>query len=178
VTGAPNSAPAWHGTVRRLGAKPRTPNEHGLPKPELAVARILFAGVEGDYNLYRQTKRSGDPAMALLLLPEETIAQINTDGWPVRPGDLGENILTSGIPYDAMRPPARIRVGSAVLESAKPCEPCDNLYRLPYVGADRGPAFLKAMLGRRGWFARVVQEGSVRRGDPVTVDRSRSGPPP
>lgn len=172
MTGTSVAAPCWQGTVRRLGAKPRTPDEHGLPKPELEEARILFAGVEGDYNLYRQTKRSGDPEMAILLLPEETISRINADGWPVRPGDLGENILTSGIPYDAMRPRARIRVGSAVLESAKPCEPCDNLYLLPYVGAARGPAFLRAMLGRRGWFARVVAEGRVRRGDPVVVDPS------
>jgi MOSC domain-containing protein YiiM len=159
-----------HGTVRRLGAKPRTPHGHGLPKPELERAEIRFAGVEGDYNLYRQTQKAGDPEMAILLVPEETLAELNAEGWPVRPGDLGENVLTAGIPYEVLRPRARVRLGGAVLETAKSCDPCDNLYLLPYVGPGRGPAFLKAMLGRRGWYAKVVQEGTVRRGDPVTVE--------
>jgi MOSC domain-containing protein YiiM len=165
----------WKGSVHRLGSKPRTPNEHGLPKPELAEARIGFNGIAGDYNLYRQTKKAGDPEMAILLLPLETIAALNADGWPVRPGDLGENVTTSSIPYEAMRPRARIRLGGAVVETAKPCVPCDNLFLLPYVGSARGPAFLKTLLGRRGWFAKVLKEGAVRRGEPVSVER---GPDP
>ncbi|HYA11288.1 MAG TPA: MOSC domain-containing protein [Thermoplasmata archaeon] len=155
------------GTVHRLGAKPRTAGEHGLPKPELDRARITFAGVEGDYNLYRDTRKRGDPEMALLLLPLETIEELGREGWPVRPGDLGENVTTSGIAYARLAPPTRLRLGTAVIETARPCEPCDNLFLLPYVGRDRGPEFLKATLGRRGWFARVLSEGVVRRGDPV-----------
>jgi len=165
---------ALRGTVRRLGAKPRTPSEHGLPKPELEQAEFRFGGVDGDYNLYRQTQKGGDPEMAILLIPEETLAELRAEGWPVRPGDLGENVLTSGIPYDALTPRRRVRLGAAVVETAKPCDPCDNLYLLPYVGPPRGPAFLKAMLGRRGWYARVVREGTVRRGDPVVVEPASS----
>lgn len=109
--------------------------------------------------------------MALLILPTETIEALNREGWPVRPGDLGENITTEGIPYSDLSPPHRFRIGGAVTEVAKPCEPCDNLYLLPYVGATRGPEFLKVMLGRRGWFARVETEGIVRKGDPVELVR-------
>jgi MOSC domain-containing protein YiiM len=166
---ASGGASEVHGVVVRLGAKPQRSGERGLPKPELAEARITAAGVEGDYNLYRQTTRRGDPDMALLIVPDETLADLRREGWPVRPGDLGENVTTSGIPYDALRPPRRLRLGSVVAETAKPCEPCDNLFLLPYVGAERGPAFLKATLGRRGWFARVLEPGVVRKGDPITV---------
>ena len=155
------------GTVRRLGAKAKVAGEHGLPKPELLEARVTVRGVEGDYNLYRETSKAGDPAMALLLIPEETLEGLNREGWPVRPGDLGENITTSGIAYERLAPPRRLQIGEAVVETTKPCEPCDNLYLLPYVGRERGPAFLKATLGRRGWFARVVREGNVRRGDRI-----------
>ena len=130
---------------------------------------MTVRGVDGDYNLYRETKRAGDPAMAILLLPEETIADLNREGWPVRPGDLGENVTTSGIPYAAFAPPCRLRVGAAVLETSKPCVPCDNLFLLPYIGADRGPEFLRTTLGRRGWFAGVVREGAVRRGDRIEI---------
>jgi len=157
------------GTVRRIGAKPRTPHEHGLPKPEVLEASFRRSGVEGDYNVYRETERAGDPEMAVLLIPEETLSDLNRDGWPVRPGDLGENLTTAGIPYEAFQPSTRVRVGEAELQTSKPCTPCTNLYLLPYVGAARGPAFLKATLGRRGWYARVLEEGIVRRGDPVRL---------
>jgi MOSC domain-containing protein YiiM len=157
------------GRVYRLGAKGPAAGERGLPKPELAEARVLRTGVEGDYNVYRETKRSGDPGMALLLLPKEVIDQLRAEGWPVSAGDLGENVTTEGIPYEALRPPRRLRLGGVVVETTKPCDPCDNLYLLPYVGPERGPGFVKTTLGRRGWFARVLAEGRVRRGDRVDL---------
>jgi MOSC domain-containing protein YiiM len=165
--------PRRAGTVFRLGAKTRSPGQHGLPKPELAEVRISRDGVEGDYNLYRQTQKGGDPEMAVLLIPLETLEELRRDGWPVRPGDLGENVTTSGVPYDSLRPPQRVRLGPVVVQTSRPCVPCDNLFLLPYVGPARGPDFLKATLGRRGWFAQVLEPGVVRKGDPIVV----LGPP-
>ena len=153
----------------RLGAKPKTRGEHGLPKPEVAEATVSLQGFSGDYNLYRQTQRAGDPDMALLLMPLETLEQLRREGWPVSPGDLGENVTTAGVPYDRLRPRQRVRLGGVVAETSKACDPCDNLFLLPYVGRDRGPAFLKATLGRRGWYARVLQAGVVRKGDPIEL---------
>ena len=40
---------------------------------------------------------------------------------------------------------------------------------LPYVGVERGPEFLQIMLGRRGWFARVLHGGTVRTNTPIEV---------
>jgi MOSC domain-containing protein YiiM len=107
--------------------------------------------------------------MAVLLMPRETIEELNREGWPVRPGDLGENVVSSGIAYNAFAPGRRVAVGEALLEISKPCTPCDNLYLLPYVGLERGPAFLKTMVDRRGWYARVINEGTVRVGDPIEL---------
>jgi MOSC domain-containing protein YiiM len=57
----------------------------------------------------------------------------------------------------------------AQIEISKPCDPCIVLYQLPYVGTGKGPDFLKAMQGRRGWFARVVKPGQVQLGDVITL---------
>lgn len=159
----------FSGVVVRLGAKAKVPGEHGLPKPELSEARIDREGVQGDYNLYRQTQKAGDPDMAVLLMPRETLEELRREGWPVSPGDLGENVTTSGIPYDALCPPCRLRLGSVVVQTSKPCEPCDNLFLLPYVGPARGPGFMKSLLGRRGWFARVLEPGRVKKGDRIVL---------
>jgi len=56
-----------------------------------------------------------------------------------------------------------------VLEVSKPCDPCTVLYTLPYVGLERGPAFLRTLQGRRGWFARVLHGGAVSLDTPVEV---------
>jgi MOSC domain-containing protein YiiM len=155
------------GRVFEIHRKPEVPGEHGLPKPAVPRAFVARTGVVGDFNRYRHQEKSDDPAMALLILPRETLAELGREGWPVRSGDLGENLTTEGIEYDVFAPGRRFRAGEMVFEVSKPCTPCDNLFLLPYVGAARGPEFLKVMLHRRGWFARVVHEGWVATGDPI-----------
>jgi MOSC domain-containing protein YiiM len=156
------------GHVFQLNRKSQVPGERGLPKLPVNEARVTFAGVEGDYNVYRHDVVADDPAMAVLVVPKETIEEFRREGWPVRPGDLGENITSVGVPYAEFVPGRRFRVGGVLLEITKPCTPCDNLFTLPYVGADRGPRFLKVTLDRRGWYARVLREGSIRLGDAIT----------
>ena len=155
------------GRVFELHRKPEVPGEHGLPKPSVPEAFIAQSGLVGDFNRYRHEEKQDDPGMALLIMPRETLRDLAREGWPVRPGDLGENITTEGIAYDAFAPGRRFRAGDVVFEVSKACTPCDNLYLLPYVGPERGPEFLQVMLHRRGWYAQVVREGRVRSGDPV-----------
>jgi MOSC domain-containing protein YiiM len=155
------------GWVLQVNRKSQTPGERGLPKVAVPEAYVRTAGVEGDYNVYRHDVSHDDLGMAVLIVPSETLEGLRKEGWPVRPGDLGENVTSSGIPYDAFAPGRRFRVGGTLLEVSKPCTPCDNLYLLPYVGAVRGPEFVRTMIDRRGWYARVVKEGIVRPGDPI-----------
>ncbi len=156
------------GRVFALHAKPPPPpGEHGLRKPEASEVEVTARGVSGDFNRYRTEKLAGDPDSALLLIPLETIEALNRDGWPVAHGDLGENVTTEGIPYDGMAPETTWRIGSVVARTTRACAPCNYLYDLPYVGAERGPEFLKTMVGRRGWYARVVAPGRIRVGDPI-----------
>lgn len=155
------------GRVSELHRKAEVTGEHGLPKPRVAEAFATARGLDGDFNRYRHEKKGDDPGMALLFIPRETLEEIAREGWPVRPGDLGENVTTEGIPYDAFVPGHRFRIGTVVVEISKACTPCDNLFLLPYVGPARGPEFLKVMLGRRGWYARVLAEGWLRVGDPI-----------
>ena len=155
------------GSISRLSIKPRVPGEVGLPKQAVPSLEIGASGAAGDYNHYRHTKHPGDTEQALLLVTEDLLAQLNADGWPVQPGDLGENLTLHDVPESALRPGVRLGVGSTEIEVTKACNPCDNLYQLPYVGRDKGPAFLKATVGRRGWYARVLNGGEIRTGASV-----------
>jgi MOSC domain-containing protein YiiM len=163
------------GEIQQINVKPQTEGEHGLPKKRVKSAFISRAGVSGDFNVYRHEERGDDPDQALLIMPIETIRELNSEGWPIRPGDLGENFTTSGISYDGFGVGRVFASGGMRFQISKACDPCDNLFLLPYVGASKGPGFLKVMLGRRGWYARVLEEGRVEAGDALTEERAQSG---
>jgi MOSC domain-containing protein YiiM len=156
-------------SVVHLHLKPKEGRARGLPKRPVSRLTITPEGVEGDYNRWRTEKANGDLDQAVLLLSQEILAGLQAEGWPVQPGDLGENVTVAGLPPDALRDGAVVRLGDVVLEVSKACDPCTILYNLPYVGVDRGPEFLRVMHGRRGWYARVLQGGTVQQNAPIEV---------
>ncbi len=158
------------GRLIRLSIKPETPGERGLPKRAVPELRITTAGAAGDYNNWRTQRAKGDPDQALLLLTDEVLDRLQAEGWPVRPGDLGENLTLAGIPESTLRPGTRLRLDEVLLEVSKACDPCTELYVLPYIGPQRGPAFVRTLRGRRGWFARVLVGGIVGPNTPVEVE--------
>jgi MOSC domain-containing protein YiiM len=163
------------GRIVRLHRKPREGRARGIPKRQVAELTITADGVEGDYNRWRAEEAAGDPDQAVLLLGEEVLGALQAEGWPVGPGDLGENLLVAGAAAAALAPGVRVRVGEVELEISKPCDPCVVLYGLPYVGVERGPAFVRALRGRRGWFARVMRGGVVRAGMELECHPERVG---
>lgn len=158
------------GRAIALHAKPETAGERGLPKAPREEIEVGPGGVGGDFNRYRQELLAGDPDSALLLLPAETLEELREEGWPVAPGDLGENVTTRGIPAADLAAGLRLRLGDdVVVELSRRCDPCRNLRVLPYVGRDRLAAFVETLVGRRGWYARIVRPGRLRRGDPIAI---------
>ena len=54
-----------------------------------------------------------------MIMPIETLRELNAEGWPVQPGDMGENITSEGIPYDDFVIGRRYQLGEAVIEIAE-----------------------------------------------------------
>lgn len=157
------------GSVRQINVKPERPGEHWLPKMPVPMVELGPSGPRGDFNRYRHEELHDEADSAVLLVAHETLEEVRQEGWPVHAGDLGENFTTEGIPNAEFRPGRTVEIGPALLQVSRACDPCTNLYLLPYVGERLGPKFVKAMVGRRGWYASVVRPGTVRVGDPVTL---------
>jgi MOSC domain-containing protein YiiM len=157
------------GIVLRTSSKPRTPGERGLPKPSVPSLEVTHRGAVGDFNCYRTEQMPDDQDQALLLLTEEVLHDLQSEGWPVQPGDLGENLTLAGVPERMLAPGVRLRIGEVLVEVSLACDPCTALYALPYVGRERGPEFLRRLNGRRGWYARVLEPGLVTPGSPVVL---------
>lgn len=81
-------------------------------------------------------------------------------------GIFGENLTTEGLLEDALKLGTQLRIGSAVVAVTQPRLPC---YKLGLrFGRDD---IVKRLLasGRQGVYFKVVAEGEVAAGDPITV---------
>ena len=112
-----------------------------------AVARL---GLESDAH----QKEDGD--RQLLLIDEETLQEFD-----VAPGAVRENIVVRGLGVQGVPFGSRLRLGGVEIELTKECTPCKMLEGVR-------PGLMKALVGRRGVYARVLTSGTLRVGDAIT----------
>lgn len=148
--------------------------KRGIPKIPIDSARITTTGIFGDYNRFRDERNRNQPStpnndFALLLLPYEVVLDLRKEGWSsLEAGHLGENITTRGISYETFSSGQRYQLGERVLmELTQEAHPCSNLKVLPYVGEERKAEFIKTLVGRRGYYAKVLGEGFLRKGENI-----------
>lgn len=151
-------------SVIQISVKPDTPGEVGLPKMPVNQVWVKKEGLEGDYNRARM-KKGNDPDKAVMIISTDILDQLNQEGWPVKPGDVGENLTITNIDYKKIAAGQKYLIGEAEIEISFICEPCTNLYKLPYIGTQRGPEFMATIMNRRGWYARVLKEGHISVGN-------------
>ena len=170
--------------VRSAGnvvAVSRSP-KHTLSKPQQRSIRLLTGlGVEGDAHLGTTVKHRSrvarDPSQPNLrqvhLIHAELLDELRAKGFDLVPGQMGENITTSGIDLLALPTGTRLEIGaSAVVEITGLRNPCAQLETLQ-VG------LMKAVLDRdsegnlvrkAGVMGIVVEGGDVRAADSILVD--------
>ena len=124
-------------------------------------------GLEGDWQ--RNRKHHGGPLRAVCLFPLEHIEALRAEGHPIHPGDVGENVVTEGLDWARMVPGARLQLGDACrLEITSYTEPCRTI-RHAFVGGDSQRIAQETHPGWSRVYARVLQPGHVRTGDPITL---------
>jgi MOSC domain-containing protein YiiM len=93
----------------------------------------------------------------VLLMDLETL-----ETFGIAPGRVKENITSRGIVLESLSMGQRMRVGEALLEVTKECEPCHQMDAIRQ-------GLQEALRGRRGILCRVVESGRIRRGDPIEI---------
>jgi len=122
---------------------------HGQPMHQVAdLQTIAYAGIIGDAS-YGRKKRQ-------ILIVEQSILK----RFKVNPGDLRENLVVSGMQLSAIQSGSLLRIGDTLLEVTTDCKPCDMLNELH-------PGMRDDIDGERGLLVRVLEEGTIRVGDPV-----------
>lgn len=103
------------------------------------------------------------------LLADELLATLRAEDWHVRPGDLGENVTTTGVELSGLSVGSILEIGSDVILAV-------TGRRAPCAQAEAFAAGLRHRLNdgpdghvTAGAMAVVVRGGIVRTGDPIVT---------
>lgn len=149
------------GRVHQINVSPG-----GVPKLPVPWARVTAGGVEGDSQA--NPELHGGPDKAVCLYSLEVIEALRAEGHSIFAGAAGENLTLEGVDWDRVIPGARLRIGPVLLEVTSATNPCRTNARW-FVGGHFGRMH---QAQHRGWsrmYARVMEEGTLRAGDPVEI---------
>jgi MOSC domain-containing protein YiiM len=145
----------------------------GIPKRAIPSGELTAIGIVGDAWRY---PFHGGRRKAILLVTIEGIDELVSQGFPVFPGALGENLTTRGLDRRQGRIGQRLRVGHAEIELTSIRTPCATLDVYgPGIQAAIYDARVQAgdpesrRWGLSGFYASVVHPGVVRAGDPIAL---------
>jgi MOSC domain-containing protein YiiM len=143
-------------------------SDGGVPKLGIRRAEVTPLGISGDRQ--RDTRVHGGPDRAVCIYSLERILDLQSEGHPIFPGSIGENLTLSGLDWPKVTPGTRLRLGADVLvEVTKYTSPCDNIAE-----SFTGKKFNRILESQHaGWsrvYARVLRPGTICPGDVVAVD--------
>src|SRR5205814_569222 len=117
-------------------------------------------------------KAHGGPDKAVYAYSAEDYAWWATElGKTLPPGTFGENLTISGIDVSNAPIGQHWQVGTVVLEVSQPRIPC---YKLGIKMDDPRFPTRFAQAERPGSYLRIIHEGSIAAGDPVTIQSTPS----
>ncbi len=156
--------------------------QHRFSKANALSIRLLAGlGVEGDAHcgatVKHRSRVAADPSQPNLrqvhLVHAELFDELALKGFPLRPGDIGENIATRGLGLLGLPRGTRLRIGgSAVVELTGLRNPCAQLDRfrrgLMASMLDKDPD--GRVIRKAGVMGIVLATGDVSPGDPIRVE--------
>lgn len=143
-------------------------SEGGVPKIPIEEAKVLFDGLEGDFNKFRSTKKAGDLDRAITIFSLEKIHELQKEGHPIKVGSTGENITLEGMDWIHLKEGMKISIGESIIQLSEPCAPCskigESFQNRKFSRIDHDLKF-----GWSRWLARVLVEGKITVGDSIAV---------
>lgn len=139
-------------------------DKKGMRKKPVAEAEIRTNyGIEGDAHSSSEWHRQ------VSLLAVESIKKMQDMGLDVKAGDFAENITTEGIDLVSLPVGTRLQIGQEIIgEVSQIGKECHTRCAIYYQAGD-------CVMPKEGIFIKVINGGTVRNGDKVTVMAASSG---
>jgi MOSC domain-containing protein YiiM len=129
----------------------------GTPKENIKKAFLKKGiGIEGDSH-------SGNWHRMLSLLPYEIIEYVNSKGYDFKPGGFAENLTIKDLDFDKLKIGDTLKLGNTAIikitQKGKKHE--DDKFIQALIG--------ESILPHHGYFAEVIEEGTIKIGDKVEI---------
>lgn len=139
----------------------------GVPKLPVTEAHIGPEGVAGDRQQNRAVHGGIDRAVCVFSL--EVIEALQGEGHSIKAGSSGENLTIAGLEWSQVKPGDKLRIGEQVLLEVKSfTSPCKWNAQW-FVGGNFSRISQNVHPGWSRVYARVLEAGVVRVGDPVSL---------
>jgi len=146
----------------------------GVPKTAVPEAAVVTTGLVVDRH--NAPDIHGGPEKAVCLWSLEVIETLKQEGHNLAPGYAGENITIAGLDWPQVVPGLRLQLGDEVwLEIASYTTPCRKNMRW-FADKRYSRMSQKHYPGSSRVYARVLQPGTIREGDGVTIASTPSSP--
>jgi MOSC domain-containing protein YiiM len=125
----------------------------GTPSDPVQEATVISGlGLEGDRSAYEGNLRQ------VLFVDKEIL-----DGAGLEPGQVKENITVTGMNVAGVKPGQIFTIGDSItLEAVGDCEACSKMDAIRL-------GLMDQLQGKRGMLAKVINGGSIKVGDSVSV---------
>jgi MOSC domain-containing protein YiiM len=134
---------------------------HRFPMKEVEEAEaVQDKGLKGCIHGRPGSKRQ------VLLMESETLEELR-----ISAGAVKENITTRDLDFQRLEVSQQLRIGGSLLEITLPCDPCSRMDEIR-------SGLQEQLRGQRGWLCRVVEAGTIRRGDRIEVLAGHPKPVP
>ena len=125
---------------------------HRFPMEEVEAAEVIQnKGFRGCIHGRADSKRQ------VSIMDAETLGKLG-----ISAGAVKENITLRGLDFQALNAGQRLRIGGSLLEITEPCHPCARMDEIR-------EGLQQELRGQRGWLCRVLEGGTIRRGDQVEI---------
>lgn len=139
-------------------------------RPATGPVDVGILGLAGDE--VSDTNSHGGVDQAVYAFAREDLDRwVERLGVPIRDGQFGENLTTSGIDVNEAEVGELWRIGSALLEVASVRIPCNDFKGWMATNGYDASAWVKRFTaeGRPGPYLRVLERGALAAGDPIEV---------
>jgi MOSC domain-containing protein YiiM len=132
----------------------------GIPKLPVNSCGVTIHGLDGDGHDH---DKHNSPDRAVSLLDQEILQQLIDEGYALCPGAIGENLTVEDVHVQTLQSGDRLVFSGGVeielVEARKPCFVLDPL----------GEKLKTDIVGRSGFLARVIIEGTITPGETISV---------
>jgi MOSC domain-containing protein YiiM len=134
----------------------RHPRDHFARVAVQQAYLLANHGIEGDAKATNGKRQ-------LNVMLAETVEDLRAEGLRTAPGELGEQLVITGLNPSDLAPGIHLRIGDrAIIELGKLRTPCDRFAHIQQVAIEQ-------VVGRIGYMARVIADGPIVIGSPAVI---------